>query len=170
MTTDPEAYESYEGFLKAAIKDYWDSERRSKLDLVAILLATREAWNVAIGDATAPGTGKTWLKGAAGAAAVTLLLRTVIGGPLGLLLTGVSVASLAALYVKRHEQIWNQVDHYRGTVDDYRPKFDKIVHSFAGDAIDQEQRDLMIDGLMMRFNRQLEAIPDITEDEAPPES
>lgn len=166
MTTDPEAYVTYEGFLKAAIKIYWDADKRSKLDLVAILLATREAWNVAIDDATAPGRGKTWLKGAAGAAAVTLLLRTVIGGPLGLLLTGASVASLATLYVKHHEAIWSQVDHYRATVDDFRPKFEKVIASFDAEAIDEEQRDLMVDGLLMRFTQRLEAIPDLDAGEA----
>lgn len=161
MTLDKDPYETFEDFLKTAIKDYWGSERSSKLDLVALLLATREAWNVAIDDATGPGKGKTWLKGAAGAAAVTLLLRTVLGGPIGLFLTGASVASLAALYARHHDRIWAQVDHYRSTVEDLRPRFDRVIEDFSAERIDREQRDLMLDGLMMRFTKRLEAIPDI---------
>lgn len=161
MPLDPDAYADYEGFLKAAIKRYWASEKCSKVDLLASLLATREAWEAAWDEATAPGRSSTLLKGAAGAAAITVLLRTVIGGPLGLLLTGVSVASLAALYAKHHERIWAQVDRYRALVDEYRPQYDEVIAGRADDKLTQSQHELMIDGLMARFVERLEEIPNI---------
>lgn len=161
MAADLEAYQNYPGFLKSAIKRFWSSDRSSKLDLLALLLATREAWEVAWDGATSPQGGRSLLKGAAGAAAVTVLLRTVLGGPIGLLLTGVSVASLGALYVKHNEKVWMHVELYKKLVDEFRPAYDELQYEFKEGGLRESQRDLMIDGLMSRFMDRLEAIPHV---------
>jgi hypothetical protein len=163
MPNPPETYASYDGFLKTAIKRYWGSEKASKVDSIAMLLATWEAWEVAWDDATAPGKGATWLKGAAGVAGVTLLLRAAAGGPLGLLLAGASVASLVGLYSKHSDRIWGQVDHYRAVVDKYRPMFDEINAELIADRLQQQQRDLMVDGLLARLIDELDQVPGLEE-------
>src|SRR5262245_13444826 len=110
-TTAPKApspaYTSYDGFLKTAIETYW-STRRNQIHFVALLLASREAWEVAWDGIRAPGTGTKVLTGAAGVTAVVIALRLLIGGPIGLVLTGVSIAGLAAVYVRNHRRIWDQ--------------------------------------------------------------
>lgn len=161
MALDPDSYADYEGFLKASIKKYWASEKSGKVDMLASLLATREAWGAAWDEATAPGRSSSLLKGAAGAAAITMLLRTVMGGPLGLLLTGASVASLVALYAKHHERIWAQVERYRDLADEYRPQWEEVAAGRAQDKLTQSQQELMVDGLMARFVERLEKIPDL---------
>src|SRR5690242_5236931 len=105
----PEAtkLDTYDGFLKAAIKQYWD-KGGSRINFLALLLASREAWEVAWDEAKAPGTGKKLLTGAAGAAAIVVLLRLFVGGPIGIILTGASIASLGALYARNHKHIWAQ--------------------------------------------------------------
>ena len=97
-------YTSYDGFLKTTIETYW-TKRRDQIHFVALLLASREAWEVAWDGIRAPGTGNKVLTGAAGATAVYVALRLLIGGPIGMVLTGVSVASLVTVYVQNHQRI-----------------------------------------------------------------
>ena len=104
------------------------------------------------------------LKGAAGVAGVTLVLRRVLGGPVGLILTGLSVGSAVALYSKYHERIWTQVERYKSLVDEYRPKYAAIAEDFEASSISAEQRDLMLEGLMARFIQRLEGLPLVIDD------
>lgn len=150
MSTETEAYESYEGFLRAAIREYWEQNTRSKVNFLALLLATRSAWQVAW-DGVAGVGGKKILTGAAGAAALAVLLRVVVGGPIGLILTGASVASLVAIYVKNHERIWRRVAHYKTIIDTYRDRYDAIAQDHEDGGIGDEQLELMVDGLLARF-------------------
>jgi hypothetical protein len=150
------AYASYDGFLRTAIETYWTT-RRNQIHFVALLLASREAWEVAWEGIRAPGTGTKMLTGAAGATAVVIALRLLIGGPIGLVLTGVSVAGLAAVYVRNHRRIWDQQERYKRLLGEYRAKYDRVRADWIEGRIDEQQRDLMIDGLM---NRLLEEIDD----------
>jgi hypothetical protein len=168
----PDAYEipaTYNAFLKDAIKRHWDANKSSKLELLALLLASREAWEVVIDGATSPEGRSRALKGAAGAAALTVLLRTVVGGPLGLLLTGVSAASLVALYVRYQDQIWLSVDHYKRVIDDYRPRFDRARATCDDKALEPDEAALLLDGLMARFLAELAAVPKPTPKAKPEE-
>ena len=152
-------YGSYDGFLKNAIERHW-SERRSRVHFVSLLLASREAWQVAWGGITAPGTGRNVLTGAGGAAAIYVLLRIFVGGPIGLVLTGISIASLVAVYTQNHTRIWSQQERYRKLIGDYRVKYDRIRADFIEGTIPEDQRDLMIDGLLVRFLDDIDDEPD----------
>ena len=151
----------YEAFLQHCIERFWQSELSTKLDLIALLLAGREAWRVAL-DSAAQNSASI-LKGAAGIAGVTVVLRSVLSGPIGLVLAGVSVGSLGALYAKHYERIWNQVDLYKKLVDEYRPKYATVVGEEDGVSFSEEQRDLMLEGLASRFVQRLESLPHATE-------
>ena len=152
-------YTSYDGFLKNAIERHW-SERRSRVHFVSLLLASREAWEVAWGGITAPGTGRNVLTGAGGAAAIYVLLRIFVGGPIGLVLTRISVASLVAVYTQNHARIWSQQERYRKLIGDYRVKYDRIRADYIEGAIPEDQRDLMVDGLLVRFLDDIDSEPD----------
>ena len=162
----PTPHATYDDFLKTAIRKYWD-QGADRVNFIALLLASREAWEVAWEGARKPGTGKKLLTGAAGAAAVLVVLRLLLGGPIGLLLTGASVASLGALYVKNHKRIWAQQDRYKLLIDEYRGKHLSVRTKFVDGGLDADERDLMIDGLLRRFLEQLDVQPDLgqTEDE-----
>jgi hypothetical protein len=161
---DREQYESYEGFLKAAIRTYWEQGARSKVNFLALLFASKEAWQVAWGKVASPDAGKKILTGAAGAAALTLLLRTVVGGPIGILLTGASIASLVAIYVKNHKRIWLKVDRYRIVIDEYRTAYEEVRSDWAEGGLKDSQRDLMVDGLLGRFLAELDSYEPDEED------
>jgi len=159
-----EAYKSYDGFLKAAIKTYWD-RGGDRVNFISLLLASREAWEVAWGQVRAPGTGKKMLTGAAGAAAVVVILRLVLGGPVGLVLTAASVASLGALYARNHRKIWAQQERYKGLIGQYRVKHQQVRGKFVDGTIDDEERDLMVEGLLRRFLEEIEQEPDLGDDD-----
>ena len=84
---------------------------------------------------------------------MALILRVVLGGPIGLLLTGASIASLVALYVRNNRQVIAKVGGYREIIADYRPRYEAV----AEEAKDEATRHLMIDGLMTRFLNELDA-------------
>lgn len=160
----PRPHASYDDFLKTAIRKYWDSGA-DRANFIALLLASREAWEVAWEDARNPQTGKKLLTGAAGAAAVIVVLRVLLGGPIGLLLTGASIASLGALYVKNHKRIWAQQGRYKALIDEYRGKHLSVRTKFVDGGLDADERDLMIDGLLRRFLEELDAEPELEDDD-----
>jgi hypothetical protein len=152
------AYASYDGFLKTAIETYWTT-RRNQVHFVALLLASREAWEVAWDGIRAPNTGKKVLTGTVGVVAFVIALRLLIGGPIGLVLTGVSVASLAAVYARHHRRIWDQQERYKKLLGDYRVRYERIRADWIEGRIDEHQRDLMVDGLMNRLLDEIDEPP-----------
>lgn len=154
------AYATYDGFLKAAIKTYWE-KKGDRVNFIALLLASREAWEVAWDEVRQPGTGKKLLTGAAGAAAVVVVLRLVLGGPVGLILTGASIASLGALYARNHAKIWAQQDRYKALIGQYRVKHAQVRAKYVEGDIDEDERSLMIDGLLRRFLDEIDEGPEL---------
>ncbi len=152
------AYGSYDGFLKTAIETYW-AQRRNQVHFVALLLASREAWEVAWDGLRAPGTGRRVLTGAAGVSAVIVVLRLLVGGPIGLVLTGFSVASLGAVYARNHRRIWREQERYRKLLGEYRVKYEQIRGDWIEGRVEEQQRDLMIDGLMNRLLDEIDTEP-----------
>ncbi len=155
MADAPAIHDAFSGFLHAAIQRHW-ATGRDRVKFLALLLATREAWDVAWDQATAPGAGAKLLKGAAGVTVVAVLVRAFLGGPIGLLLTGASAASLVALYAKNHERIWQQVARYKRLVSAYRPKYDECRSDYLEGRLRREQMELMVEGLLARFLAELE--------------
>lgn len=158
MTTGKQEYDAYSAFLRAAIQRTW--ERKERVRFLALLLATREAWDVAWTSATTPEAGKKLLAGAAGVAAASVLIRIFLGGPIGLLLTGASAVSLVALYAKNHERIWALRERYEKMVGEYRGKFEQCRARFIDGKASREEMELMIDGLLARFVADIEKEPE----------
>ncbi len=158
------SYDTYDGFLKTAIKKYWD-QGADRVNFIALLLASREAWSVAWDGVRAPGTSKKILTGAAGATAVVVILRMLLGGPIGLILTGASVASLGALYARNHKRIWAQQERYKTLINQYRVKHQQVRTKFVDGGLDADERDLMVDGLLRRFLEELDVPPVIEEEQ-----
>ena len=79
--------------------------------------------------------------------------------PIGMVLTGVSVASLVTVYVQNHRRIWDQQKRYGKLIGEYRVRYDQIRAKYVEGLVDEQQRDLMIDGLMNRFFEDIDADP-----------
>jgi len=144
-------FDTFEDFLRSALGRYFRARGSSKVVLLALLFSSKEAWGVALGHAVDPETGKRVLKGVGGAAAVALLLRVVLGGPLGILLAGISVASLVTVYMKEGAKVGDEVVRVRAVVIDFRDRYAELDESCTLGAMDADQRQLMMEGLMSRF-------------------
>ena len=153
---DP-AHASYDAFLQHALRRYWDRTGSSKITFLALLLATRHAWGVAWDRGVSAESGKKALTGIGGAAAVAVLLRILIGGPLGIVLAGASAASLLAVYGRNTATIGKKVVRFRALVDEYEAHFDELKAEVQGTP--ESRRDLMVDGLMSRFLEELDSAP-----------
>ncbi|MFT5354086.1 MAG: hypothetical protein ACI9KE_001287 [Polyangiales bacterium] len=152
MTTES-AYPTYNDFVRASIQRCWERKSSSRATFLALMLASRHSWAVALDKTVSLESGKKLLTGAAGAAAVAMLVRAFLGGPIGLLLTGASVASLLAVYGKNHRLIGRKIIRYRELIREYRPRYESVRNGLSP----VSDQDLMLDGLMKRFLDELDA-------------
>ena len=157
--SNEDPFADYHSFLRSAIQRYWDRKGSSKITFLALMFASRHAWPIAVKKGFSAESGKKALTGAAGVAAATMLIRTFLGGPLGLLLAGASAVSLIAVYGKNQEAIWKKVVRFRGLIDDFEPHYDAIEEQTERGDLNADQRNLMLEGLMARFLDQLDEIP-----------
>jgi hypothetical protein len=144
-------YATFQGFLRSAITQYWERRGASKVTFLALLLATREAWGVALDKTLDVEVGKKALRGAAGVAGVTVLLRLFLGGPIGVLLTGASLVSLVAVYAKNHDRVWPSKSASASWWWPTAPTTSASLAEFRAGQFGTHERDLMVDGLMGRF-------------------
>ena len=168
MGSDTTYYETYEDFLRVVICRYWESGYAQKANFLSLLLACRAAWSVAWDKTVSRESGRRVLKGAAGTAAAAVLIRALVGGPIGMLLGAASIASLVAVYVKNYERIWAQAERYRELIEGYRPEHERVWGEHAAGKIRDDQRDLMMDGLVSRFLEDLDTTLDSAEE--PPQA
>ena len=90
-----------------------------------------------------------------------------LGGPFGIVLTGASIASLGALYARNHRKIWAQKARYESILGQYRIKHQQVRTKYVDGAIDDDERKLMVDGLLRRFLDEIDEPPELPEAEAP---
>jgi hypothetical protein len=156
-TIPPAAYDTFDDFMQAAIKEYYERGWR-RPNFVALLLASGQTGAMAqkaIG--SADGLKKLAL-GTAGLMAVRLVLTRVLTGPLGLLLTGLSVASVVALFVKNQKEIMSKSGRFRELIDRTRESFESAQTGYRQNRMEARERNMMIDGLMKRFLRECDEI------------
>lgn len=150
-------YESFDVFLKAAVKQYYDRGwKRRKGNFVALLIASGQTLSLAA-DSVKAGDGlKKVAIGAAGLVALRMALRYALGGPLGVLLTGAAALSAGAYLVRNRTEVAKKLEHVRHLVDETRPRFEEIQGTFAAGRHSSAERDLMMEGLLKRFLEQID--------------
>src|SRR5438105_2941255 len=145
-------FDTYDDFIKAAIKDYYDRGWKTrKGNFVALLVASGQMVSLARDSVTGEGGMKRLAIGAAGVVALRVGLRFALGGPLGILLTAASLASLTAFFLKNQKQISEKIPRYRELMARTKEKFEEIQAGYRGNRYDARERNLMIDGLQKRF-------------------
>ena len=151
-------YDSYDDFLKAAVKQYYDRGWKSrKGTFAALVIGSGQALSLAA-DSVKSGEGlKKVAYGAVGVVALRMALRLLVGGPLGLLLTAGAAASLVAYFVKHREEVSKKLDHVRQVIERTRPKFEEIQGNASAGRFSAAERDLMVEGLMKGFLEQVDA-------------
>jgi hypothetical protein len=150
-------YDSFDDFLKAAVKQYYDRGwKRKKATFIALLIVSGQTLAMAA-ESLKSGEGlKKMAYGAAGLVALRLALRFALGGPLGILLTGAAAASLVAYLVQNRKEVAHKLDHVRKLVDHARPRFDEIQGGHRAGRHSEAERNLMVEGLLKNFLEQLD--------------
>lgn len=157
-TSAPQAaYDTFDDFLQAAIKDY--AERGwQRPNFIALLLASGQTGNMAKSALGSEKGLRNLAFGTLGVVAARVILLRVITGPLGLILTGVSVASLIALFIKNQREIISKTARFREHIAKTRESFEEAQAGYRQNRLDARERNLMIDGLMKRFLRECDEI------------
>src|SRR5262249_3190214 len=153
-------YDSYDDFLKAAVKQFYDRGWKSrKGTFAALVIASGQAVSLAA-DSVKSGEGlKKVAYGAVGVVALRIALRMLVGGPLRVLPPGAAAESLVAYCVQQREEVPKKLDQVRQVIDRTRPKFEEIQGNHRAGRYSDAERNLMIEGLLKGFLEQVDAPP-----------
>ncbi|MCA9664427.1 MAG: hypothetical protein KC503_02530 [Myxococcales bacterium] len=160
LEKNQQIYTDFDEFLKSAITEYYKIGGKSKRgNFIALIIASGEAASLAM-DSLKSGSGVRKLAvGAVGVVALRIGLRYALSGPLGILLAGATAASLIAYFVKNRGEIAGKITRYRTLVATLKESYAKLQSDHRDGRLDDQQRDLMVDGLMKRFLSDLDAEP-----------
>jgi hypothetical protein len=153
------AYDTFEDYLKLAVKEYYDRGWKTRrANFIALVLASGQMTAMAR-DAMSGEKGlKNVAVGAAGVVALRLALRWALGGPLGILLTAATGASLIAFFIKNQREISSKIGRFKERIGEERKKFDDIQSGYRANRYDARERNLMVDGQRRRFLADLDEV------------
>lgn len=153
----PAAYDTFDDFLQAAIKDYYDRGWQ-RPNFVALLIASGQTGNLAKNAIGSTEGLKRLALGTAGVVAIRVILTRVLTGPLGLILTGVSLASMIALFIRHQREIMSKTSRFRDLIARTRDSFEEAQTGYRQNRLDARERNMMVDGLLRRFLRECDEI------------
>jgi hypothetical protein len=146
------AYDTFDDYLRMAIKEYYDRGWKSRrTNFIALLIASGQMASVARDAVTGEKGLKNVAVGAAGAVALRFALRWALGGPLGILITAATGASLVAYFIKNQKEISSKIGRFRERIGEERRRFEEIQSGYRGNRYDARERNLMVDGQLKRF-------------------
>jgi hypothetical protein len=151
-------YETFEELLKTGIKEYYARGWKSrKANFIALLFASGQTLSLVTDGAKSGANLKKAAIGAVSVVALRYLLRYLVGGPIGILLTGAAVASLVAFFVKNRQVVADRAERYRELIADYRVKYEQLQAGYRDNRYQESERNLMIDGMLKRLLDDLDA-------------
>ena len=156
-TTNDAAYDTFDDYLRLAIKEYYDRGWKSRrANFIALVIASGQTMAMAKDVVSGEKGLKNIAMGAVGVVALRLGLRYALGGPIGILLTAASAASLVAFFVRNQKEISGKVGRFRELVAEERKKFEEVQNGYRQNRYDARERNLMIDGQLKRFLGELD--------------
>lgn len=151
-------YTSFDAFLKQAIKEYYDrgwTTRRG--NFIALLIASGSTSFALAKDSVVDGEGaKKVAIGAGLLLALRIGLKYALGGPLGLVMTVAAGASMVVYFVRNQKDIVKKVTKYKSVIADSTKRYDEISAGWRDGKYPDNDRNLMIDGLMKQFVTQVD--------------
>lgn len=146
-------YDTFDAFLKQAIKEYYDrSWTTRKGNFIALLIAAGQTSLAVAKDSVVSGEGtKKVAIGAGLALALRIGLKYAIGGPLGLVLGLAAGASMISYFVRNQKDIVKKVGTYKTAIADSHKRYDECQGGWRDGKYKDPERNLMIDGLMKQF-------------------
>ena len=151
------AYDTFDDYLRLAIKEYYDRGWTSRrANFIALLIASGQTMAMAKDVVSGEKGLKNMALGAVGVVALRIGLRYALGGPIGLLLTAATAASLVAFFVRNQKEISGKMGRFRELVSEERKKFEEVQNGYRQNRYDARERNLMIDGQIKRFLQELD--------------
>jgi hypothetical protein len=83
--------------------------------------------------------------------ALRFALRWALGGPLGILLTAATAASLVAYFIRNQREISQKIGRFRERIAEEKKRFEDIQAGYRANRYDARERALMVDGQLKRF-------------------
>lgn len=154
---DNKIYAEFDSFMQSAIFEFYKTTgKQHKGSFIALLIASGEVSAVALSALKDKANLKRLAYGAAGVLALRVGLKYALSGPLGILLAAGTVASLIAYFVRNRREVSSKIGSYRELVAGVRVDYEKLQSDYRDGRLNDEQRNLMVDGLMKRFLNDLE--------------
>jgi hypothetical protein len=159
-----EVYESFDAFMQQVIKETYDRGAK-RPEFVALVLASGELIPLAWGRVKKAGVRDLAL-GAAGVVALRYGLAWLLSGPLGVIVTGFTVATLISFFWSHQKEVLARRKPYKRLISDTREKFEDIQARYRDGRYDAGERALLIEGLLRRVLADVEKPLEETEADA----
>ncbi len=151
------SYDTFEDYLRLAIKEYYERGWKNRRgNFVALLIASGQALEMAKQAVSGEKGLKNVAVGAVSLVGLRLALRYALGGPLGILITAATGASLVAYLIRNQREITQKVGRFREMIVVERQKFEEIQAGYRQNRYDARERNLMVDGQLKRFLAELD--------------
>lgn len=159
-----DVYETFDAFMQQVIKDTYENGAK-RAEFVALVMASGELLPMAWGRIRKSGLREVAM-GAAGVVALRMGLRYLLAGPLGMILTGFTVATMVSFFWSNQKEVMRRVRPYKTVIRDAREKFEDIQARYRDGRYDAGERALLVEGLLRRVEGEIEA--PLTEPNAAP--
>ena len=159
-----EVYESFDAFMQQVIKETYDQGAK-RVEFVALLIASGELLPMAWGRLRKSGIRELAL-GTAGVVALRVGLKYLLGGPLGVILTGFTAATLVSYFWTNQRDIMRRVRPYKKVIQDAGEKYEDVQARYRDGRYDAGERALLIEGLFRRVISEIEkpVVADVDDD------
>jgi hypothetical protein len=153
------AYDTFDDYLKLTVKEYYQRGWKAhRANFIALVIASGQVSALAKDAVTSDKGLKNIALGAAGVLALRIGLRFVLAGPLGILVTAATAASIVAYFVKNQKEISARMSRMRELIEEERKRFEEIQSGYRANRYDAGERNLMVDGQLKRFLSELDQV------------
>jgi hypothetical protein len=150
-----EVYENFDAFIQQVITETYEKGAK-RAEFVALVLASGELIPLAWGRIKQTGVRELAM-GAAGVVALRVGLKFLLGGPLGVILTGFTVATLISFFWSHQKEVLARRKPYKQLIGDTHEKYEDIQARYRDGRYDAGERALLIEGLLRRVLTEVEA-------------
>lgn len=150
-----DVYETFDAFMHQVIKDTYENGAK-RAEFVALVIASGELLPMAWGRIRKSGVRELAV-GAAGVVALRVGLKYLLGGPIGMILTGFTFATLVSFFWANQRDVMRRVRPYKTSIREAREKFEDIQARYRDGRYDAGERALLVEGLLRRVESDIEA-------------
>ena len=149
-----EVYESFDAFMQQVIQDTY-TRGAKRPEFVALIIASGELIPLAWGRIKKAGVRDLAL-GAAGVVALRFGIRWLLAGPLGVILTGFTVATLISFFWSHQREVMVRRKPYKDLISETHEKYEDIQARYRDGRYDNGERALLVEGLLRRMLTEIE--------------